>query len=225
MEFALARTRVPKRSRFRGKPPFHAKPFRPHRCFDGATKRRLAGFQASAHRRQTGVYNYRTHLLLVRHHAYTQPARRKLLIIAHTRVVHHQRVAVQVIARHLIRVAGTKWPYTQTGERQNFGGGWPRIPPGTDCSGAVIFVLFQAGAGNAVGYYGPGSIVGTTNTLARQGQEVPPGSHMEPGDVILYPGHTAIYIGGGIVVSHGTVGIHVLRWNYNTVLDVRRMIN
>jgi hypothetical protein len=225
METALARTPVPKHSRFDPKPPFHAKPFKPHRCFDGATKRRLAAFQASQHRRPSGVYNYRTHLLLVRHHAYTQRARRHLLIIARERVVHHQRVAVQIIARHLIRVAGTKWPYGQTGGRQNFGGGWPRIPPETDCSGAVIFMLYQAGAGPAVGYYGAGSIVGTTATLARQGREVPPGSRLEPGDVVLYPGHAALYIGGNMVVSHGTVGIHVKRWDYTTVLDVRRMIN
>ena len=48
----------------------------------------------------------------------------------------------------------------------------------------------------------------------------------EPGDLICYDGHVAIYIGGGMIVhaSSAKTGIKVSKAGYRTILSVRRII-
>lgn len=48
----------------------------------------------------------------------------------------------------------------------------------------------------------------------------------QPGDLICYDGHVAIYIGGGLIVhaSSKTTGIKVSRATYQTILAVRRIL-
>ncbi len=48
----------------------------------------------------------------------------------------------------------------------------------------------------------------------------------QPGDLICYEGHVALYIGDGLIVhaSSKTTGIKISRATYNTILAVRRIL-
>ena len=53
----------------------------------------------------------------------------------------------------------------------------------------------------------------------------------QPGDIICYEGHVAIYIGNGMIVHasnskpYPSGGIKISRAEYKTILTVRRVIN
>lgn len=51
-------------------------------------------------------------------------------------------------------------------------------------------------------------------------------SQAQPGDLICYDGHVALYIGGGLIVHASTAktGIKVSNANYRTILAVRRIV-
>lgn len=51
-------------------------------------------------------------------------------------------------------------------------------------------------------------------------------SEAQPGDLICYEGHVALYIGGGKIVHASTqrTGIKVSNANYRTILAVRRIL-
>lgn len=200
----------------------------PQACFGPATRRQVKHYQVVLHYRPTGVYNLVTHLAVVKHHGYNQEARRDLLYIAHLRYVARVHAAVLVATGHAHLVGG-RLPYSQSGSRQYFPP-WPRIPPATDCSGYVTWVLWQAGIGPAVAYFGPGSPVGWTGTLDQQGVFVPRNRPLQVGDLIFYGGgrpwgHVAIYVGHGRVSSHGSVGVKDLPYNYRAVGEVRRYVS
>jgi cell wall-associated NlpC family hydrolase len=213
-----------KRKKFRHTPP--------RNCVGPATKKQIQAFQKSIHYKPSGVYNQATHQALVLRNGYTSRARQDLLYLAHKQVVARQRHNAAVAAAHFLLVGGSTLAYCQSGQRSFFPA-WPRIPPCTDCSGTVIWVLYQAGVGPTVGYFGPGSSVGWTGTLAVQGRALKANEPLAAGDVVLYPsssargppwGHAAIYVGHGQVVSHGSVGVKLLPFNYRTVGQVRRYI-
>ena len=75
---------------------------------------------------------------------------------------------------------------------------------------------------------GLGWRAGYTGTMLQHGQRV---SSPIPGDAIIYGsgwpgGHTALYTGGGLVVSHGSeAGPMLIPWRYRRdILSIRRYI-
>lgn len=206
----------------------HFRKAKPAPCYGKPTQREVAAFQRSIHYKPTGRYTIATHLALVARGGYTSIARFELTHYALARYVDAYRNAVQRIGQHTLLVGGSTLVYTQHAERQTFPP-WPFLPAYSDCSSLVIWIEYQAGAGPAVGYFGPGSIVGYTGTLAREGRPIAFNAKLEPGDVIILGGghgyHAMIYMGGGLALSHGGTGVKYLPWDYShDVGSIRRMV-
>lgn len=99
--------------------------------------------------------------------------------------------------------------------------GNPYVPGGTsltngaDCSGFVFSVYKEFGY----------SVPRTSYSLRSAGTEVAY-ADAQPGDIICYAGHVAIYIGNGMIVHASSVrtGIKVSRAQYREILCVRRII-
>ena len=93
--------------------------------------------------------------------------------------------------------------------------GGTSLTNGADCSGFVMSVYAAFGVGL------PHSSSGMRNV----GYAVDP-SMVQPGDIICYKGHVAIYIGNGAIVhaSNRREGIKITyNWQYKTVVAVRRI--
>ena len=99
--------------------------------------------------------------------------------------------------------------------------GNPYVPGGTsltngcDCSGFVFCVYRDFGY----------TVPRTSYSLRSAGREVS-AADAEPGDVVCYPGHVGIYIGGGMIVhaSSKKTGIKVSYMNYRSPITIRRII-
>ena len=99
--------------------------------------------------------------------------------------------------------------------------GNPYVPGGTsltegaDCSG------FTQSVYKAFGY----SIPRTSSEQRSAGQEVSY-AEAQPGDLICYAGHVAIYLGNGRIVHASSVktGIKYGNATYKTILSVRRIV-
>ncbi len=101
------------------------------------------------------------------------------------------------------------------GDHKAWRGEWP---PVADCSAYVTWCIW-----NGLHHFGVRDVVngaqwksGYTGTMLEHGRRV---SSLFPGCAVIYgnfPGaHTAIYTGGGLVVSHGnSAGPQLLAWNY-----------
>ena len=86
---------------------------------------------------------------------------------------------------------------------------------GTDCSGFTSLVYQHFGVNIS-----PGSSYQST-----QGRSVSY-AEAQPGDVVVYPGHVALYLGNGMIIhaSSSATGIKISNMNYRSFTDIRRML-
>lgn len=89
------------------------------------------------------------------------------------------------------------------------------LSSGVDCSGFVQQVYKHFGY----------SLPRTSDSQGSSGTSVS-SSEMQPGDLVYYGGHIAIYIGNGQVVhaSNAKTGVKVSTWNYRTVKSIRNVL-
>lgn len=125
--------------------------------------------------------------------------------------LHTQRVQRVMAAVNDARAHAYEMAYSQSWTRTNLPA-FPSVPRATDCSGYAIWTLRHALLS------GSQPPMGWTGTLGVEGWRVPASTaSMHVGDLVFYGGyphsHVAVYIGGGLVSSHGSFGIHTLRWN------------
>ncbi len=93
--------------------------------------------------------------------------------------------------------------------------GGTSLTNGTDCSGFTQSVYKQFGI----------SIPRTSYSQRTVGTEVSY-AEAQPGDIICYAGHVAIYVGGGLIVhaSSAKTGIKISNATYRTIITVRRVL-
>ena len=93
--------------------------------------------------------------------------------------------------------------------------GGTSLTNGADCSGFVMSVYSNFGV----------SLPHSSGADRSVGSAVDGLANAQPGDIICYSGHVAIYIGGGQIVHASTAktGIKISSADYRTVLAVRRI--
>lgn len=122
------------------------------------------------------------------------------------------RKALMGIALRLALRDSSRMAYSQSGSRGYLPIG--QVPPATDCSGFATWALRNAGIDVPLS---------TSYTFMGEGRSVPADPRsMQIGDIVVYSGHVAVYLGGGLTVGHGSPGAHLSPYNYRPVLSVRR---
>lgn len=108
------------------------------------------------------------------------------------------------VAKYALQFVGN--PYV-------FGG--TSLTNGTDCSGFVMSVYSSFGVGLPHSSAADRSVGSTVGSLGEA----------QPGDLICYSGHVALYIGGGRIVHASTsrTGIIVSNAGYRNILAIRRI--
>jgi len=120
------------------------------------------------------------------------------------------------------KVIGPKINYTQGAQR------WsgiknktcpPTPPTYTDCSGFTTWGFWTAFGGLDDIINGANWSAGYTGSMQSKGTKVSSTSDgCKPGDVILYPGHVALYIGNDKVLNYGSTGpAKILKYNYKGI--------
>ena len=93
--------------------------------------------------------------------------------------------------------------------------GGSSLTNGTDCSGFVMSVYANFGV----------SLPHSSSALRSKGYDVGGLENAQPGDIVCYSGHVALYVGNGQIVHASTskTGIIVSNANYRNILTVRRI--
>ena len=93
--------------------------------------------------------------------------------------------------------------------------GCTSVTNGTDCSGFVMSVYANFGV----------SLPHSSSALRSKGYDVGGLANAQPGDIVCYSGHVALYIGNGQIVHASTskTGIIISNANYRSILAVRRI--
>lgn len=93
--------------------------------------------------------------------------------------------------------------------------GGTSLTNGTDCSGFVMSVYANFGVG----------LPHSSSALRSKGYDVGGLANAQPGDIVCYSGHVALYIGNGQIVHASTskTGIIISNANYRSILAVRRI--
>ena len=93
--------------------------------------------------------------------------------------------------------------------------GGSSLTNGTDCSGFVMSVYGNFGV----------SLPHSSSALRSKGYDVGGLANAQPGDIVCYSGHVALYIGNGQIVHASTskTGIIISNANYRSILTVRRI--
>ena len=108
------------------------------------------------------------------------------------------------VAQYALQFVGNPYVY-----------GGSSLTNGTDCSGFVMSVYANFGV----------SLPHSSSSDRSQGYAVDGLANAQPGDIICYSGHVAIYIGNGQIVhaSNKKTGIIVSNANYRSILAIRRI--
>lgn len=110
----------------------------------------------------------------------------------------------QAVAEYALQFVGNPYVY-----------GGSSLTEGTDCSGFVMSVYANFGV----------SLPHSSSADRKQGAAVDGLANAQPGDIVCYSGHVALYIGNGQIVhaSNSKTGIIVSNADYKQVLAVRRI--
>lgn len=190
-------------------------------CVGLATARQIKVLQSRHSIPQTGIYGQRTHNALAPRYTKEQVGDLRFLADQRIRALRYQTIGI--VTAHA-KIFEKRMQYCDFGSlsscsHRGVWPAWPDVPHHTDCSGYVSWVYFQAGLPNP-----NGSGVGTTKTLIYHGAPIPHNGPLHVGDLIFYGSntHVAIYIGHGLVSSHGQAYINIHPYNYRSIYAVRR---
>lgn len=191
-------------------------------CVGVATTNQLKVFQRRHHIPPSGIYGKRTHLALA--HAYSKQQLLDLIYLDRQRADALHKQTILVATSHAYALRGLMG-YCNHGALRDCSlrgvwPAWPDVPRHTDCSGYVQWVYFQAGLPNP-----NGSGVGNTHSLVLRGTAVKVNGPLKVGDLVFYSynnSHVAIYIGHGLVSSHGRPGIDIHPYGYRPIFAIRR---
>jgi hypothetical protein len=191
-------------------------------CVGVAATKQIKELQRRHKIPQSGIYGLRTHRAL--EHAYTHRQVLDLIYLQRRHLDALRRSTILVVTSHAYQQR-SQMGYCDHGSlascsRRGEWPPWPGVPTHTDCSGYVSWVLFQSGVPNPNGVG-----VGSTRTLILHGSRIPVNGPLKVGDLIFYGynnSHVAIYIGHGLVSSHGRPGIDIHPYGYRPIYGIRR---